>query len=192
MTSTAAMSPTVGTAVEGQSAELTTSAPPPDPTAGLWSRRGGGRASSSPATAARVGVRGRVLDPTSFYILQERATIEQERQPTATATFDVQQKWEGVVTEVNGATFVARLLDLSGSRPDQEAEIYIDEVSPRDRKRLAAGAIFYWYIGYRDEANGDRERASRIRFRRLPPLTTAEVEAARQRAAAMRARLGWR
>jgi hypothetical protein len=110
----------------------------------------------------------------------------------APARFDVLQKWEGVVTETNGNTFQARLIDLVGERPDQVAEVLLNEVSPRDRKRVSRGAVFYWYIGYRDEPNGDRERTSRIRFRRLPALAPSEIESAERAADALRARLGWR
>jgi len=113
-------------------------------------------------------------------------------QPARQTRFGVLQKWEGVVSDVGDEAFRARLTDLTGDHPDQEAEIYVDEISPRDRKRIGPGAIFYWYVGYRDEPNGDRERASRIRFRRLPSLDRYEVESAERAARALRDRLGWK
>jgi hypothetical protein len=112
-------------------------------------------------------------------------------QVSAPARFQVLQKWEGIVLDVRRTSFVARLIDLVGNEPDQEAELPIGELSPRDRKRLIPGALFYWYIGYRDELSGDRERSSRLRFRRLPPPSEPEIARAREAATKLRSALGW-
>jgi hypothetical protein len=179
-----------GTAVLTQDGgALAATAPPPDATAELWALRNARDLSSS--GTALVRSRGSLLSATGGNVSPEAATREVGAQRTVPARFDVLQKWEGVVTAVNSETFRARLVDLTGAQPDQEAEVFLNEVSPRDRRRVVQDAIFYWYIGYRDESNGDRERASRIRFRRLPPLTDSEVDAARRAAEALRARLGW-
>jgi len=68
------------------------------------------------------------------------------------------QKWEGYVTEVGSVTFRARLHVLLGEGSDQEAEIYIEEISPADRGLIEPGAVFYWTIGYWIGPRGDCER----------------------------------
>jgi hypothetical protein len=112
-------------------------------------------------------------------------------QSEASSRFVLLQKWEGEVLSTNGSTFRARLLDLTGDNPDQEAEIRVAEVSPRDRNKIRPRGVFYWYIGYRDSLNGERERASKFYFRRLPQLEEHEVERARRAAAELRSALGW-
>ncbi len=92
-------------------------------------------------------------------------------------TFRTIQKWEGYVLEVFEETFLARLTRLEGEGPDQEAEIYLEDLDNPDRALVTPGAVFYWSIGYLDKPSG-RIRASIIRFRRLPGWTKAEIEAA--------------
>jgi hypothetical protein len=168
---------------------------PADPTASLWwhGRRGGTTGSGSTgAIAAAVGGDA-AFRRSAVNSFSEVGTIDMRAgQPALPARFSVLQKWEGTVLSVDKETFSARLLDLNGDRPDQEASIYLEELSPRDLQRLVPGAVFYWYLGYRDEPNGDRERASRIRLRRLPPLSVGELVEARAWASRLRARLGWR
>ncbi len=105
--------------------------------------------------------------------------------------FTALQKWEGVVLRIQDETFSARLSDLTTAHADEEAELPIAEVSAADRDLLQAGAFFYWTIGYLDDRYGQRQRASRIRFRRLPAWTHEEVEAARREADALAEQLGW-
>lgn len=97
-------------------------------------------------------------------------------------TFITLQKWEGYVTQVGTETFWVRLTDLTGSAPDEEAEIALSEVSPGDRPLVADGAVFYWMIGYRDDRSGQRHRESLIRFRRLPAWTSQEMAAGARQA----------
>lgn len=89
------------------------------------------------------------------------------------------QKWEGYVTEVGNTTFWARIQVLLGEGGDQEAEIFIEEISLEDRALIEPGAVFYWTIGYLDKPSG-RLRVSHIRFRRLPVWSEQEIEAARE------------
>jgi hypothetical protein len=95
--------------------------------------------------------------------------------------FNARQKWEGFVIEVREDTFIARLTPIIGEGPDQEAEIYLEEIEPEDQSLIQPGAIFYWSIGYLDRPSG-RRRVSLIRFRRLPAWTKQEREAARAKA----------
>jgi hypothetical protein len=102
--------------------------------------------------------------------------------------FNAIQKWEGFVIEVTEDTFIARLTPIVGEGPDQEAEIYLDEVKPDDQSLIEPGAVFYWSIGYLDRPSA-RLRASIIRFRRLPTWTKREIETARTKAARLKALL---
>lgn len=84
------------------------------------------------------------------------------------------QKWEGYVTAVLEETFRARLIPMKGQGGDQEAEIFLQEIDEKDRELIEPGAVFYWSIGYDDRPSG-RQRASRIRFRRLPTWSASEI-----------------
>lgn len=99
------------------------------------------------------------------------------------------QKWEGYVTEVKEDVFCARLIPIVGEGTEQIAEIYIEEVDNPDREMIEPGAVFYWTIGYNDKPSG-RQRASIIRFRRLPIWTQSDINAASDRCANLREVLG--
>lgn len=96
--------------------------------------------------------------------------------------FRVIQKWKGEVTQINEDTFQARLIPLKGEGPEQNAELYFEDISDSDRPLVAKGAIFYWSIGYQVKASGQRMRSSVIRFRRLPAWTKRDLNRARKRA----------
>ncbi len=93
----------------------------------------------------------------------------------------VVQKWEGHVIEIHEDTFTARLIPISGEGSEQEAEIFIEEVSAEDLSLLKPGAVFYWSIGYHSRPCGSRMNVSVIRFRRLPIWTRREIEDAKSR-----------
>jgi hypothetical protein len=71
--------------------------------------------------------------------------------------------------------------ELDPNSPEEEAEIPMDEVSAMDLDLVRPGALFYWSIGYRGHASGQRSRESLIRFRRLPRWSMEEVEHAQRR-----------
>lgn len=98
-------------------------------------------------------------------------------------TFIALQRWEGTVVQCEGATFRARLTDLTADGPDEEVELLIDDVPEEDRSLVEPGGVFYWAIGYLSAPSGERPRISSLRFRRLPVWSTSELEAARERAA---------
>jgi hypothetical protein len=81
------------------------------------------------------------------------------------------QTWRGEVLSVGEDSFIARLEDLHGVIPDEEAEILLEEIVSDDRDLVREGAIFYWAVGYLEKVRGQRLRASLIRFRRLPRMT---------------------
>ena len=92
------------------------------------------------------------------------------------------QKWVGIVTDIRGELFFARINDLTNEKnPPEIAEIPIEEISPEQRNHIEKGAIFYWNIGYLD-ASGTRYRQSFIRFRNLPLWNDEDLEIANQKA----------
>lgn len=118
------------------------------------------------------------------------ATTAHASQEIIARGVQILERWDGVVLEVGDKTFRARLLDEKDGRPRAEADVFVGELSPHDRPLLKPGAIFYWHIGYRDP-HGDRERVSRIRFRRLPPKTKADLKRAELEADKIRSQFGW-
>lgn len=116
-----------------------------------------------------------------------------DRSPAAKgAAVRALQSWEGVVLSVRDESFTVRLVDVTGRRPDEEAEIDKEELSDFDLDLLHPGAIFYWTIGYRQQMpRGARERISQIRFRRLPAWSASELAAAQDRADALAHVLDW-
>ncbi len=100
----------------------------------------------------------------------------------AMEAFVALQRWEGIVTECREETFLGHLTDLSAEGPDEEVELLLEDIPDEDRSLVAPGAVFYWAIGYRFEASGQRSRVSSLRFRRLPVWSASELEAARARA----------
>jgi hypothetical protein len=91
-------------------------------------------------------------------------------------------KWEGRVLEVTEERFVAVLTDeLHQGRPEEAADIPLEEVSSVDRDLVTVGAFFFWTVGYNVRASGQRSRVSIIRFRRLPRWSVEEIENAYRR-----------
>lgn len=108
------------------------------------------------------------------------AVWKQEPEPLREA-FLALQRWEGIVTECGGVSFIARLTDLTAEGPAEEVELSLEDVPREDLPLVEVGAVFYWSIGYRDDASGQRWRASTLRFRRLPVWSESELKAAQER-----------
>lgn len=105
-------------------------------------------------------------------------TLPMVKPRTGMPVYVPEVQWEGQVLEVYEDSFLARLVDMSGKNPDEEAEITFDAVQDDDRTLLRPGAIFYWQIGYRQEG-GTRCSVSMLLFRRMPRWTKFELEAIR-------------
>ncbi|MCA1704070.1 MAG: hypothetical protein LC808_12725, partial [Actinobacteria bacterium] len=104
----------------------------------------------------------------------------------------IHQRWEGYVEAVSKAGFEALLIHLAeGSRDEERTEIDFDEVSAFDRPLIEPGAVFYWSVGYRVRASGQREGLSVIRFRRLPTWTPDELRVAERAARETMELFGW-
>jgi len=98
------------------------------------------------------------------------------------------QCWEGIVASVQKDVFSAKLFDFNPPHSESMAEIYLAEIDDEDRTLVTPGAVFYWTIGYQDRPSG-RQRASIIRFRRLPVWKASDLELACKKADALLARL---
>ena len=90
--------------------------------------------------------------------------------------FKCVKKWECVVIQVEEDTFTARLVDASGESEDSMSAFSIDEVSRDDRRLIEPGAVFYWSIGYKENASGTRTRESILVFRRVPAWSKQALE----------------
>lgn len=105
--------------------------------------------------------------------------------------FQLLQQWEGLVSSVSDRDFTAVLRDLSNpSQPDEEATFSLEETSEQDKGLVVPGAIFYWVIGYRTSASGQKTRSSDLRFRRLPVWTRSEINRLAKKAAEFEEVLG--
>jgi hypothetical protein len=106
--------------------------------------------------------------------------------------FKVLQRWEGTISEVLQDECVAQIRDLTvPGNPVEEISFSLEELPESDGHLVQPGAVFYWSIGYDDRIDGQRNRRSTIRFRRLPVWTDKELEAAQRKAEAIRRDLGW-
>jgi len=106
-------------------------------------------------------------------------TIKKNNVPTnySRVREDIKQRWSGVVLAVDDEDITVRLEDLTNcDNPNEIIVLSRDEIDNNDQKLLMPGALFYWYIGYRQGVKYTKERFSIIRFRRLPQWTKREVE----------------
>lgn len=95
----------------------------------------------------------------------------------SSAHFETIQKWEGIVEEIFEDHFVARLYDLTADISDtiEEADIQIDDVNLSDRVLIEEGAIFYLTLGKERHKSGRIQKVSRIRFKRVPPMSEEDL-----------------
>ena len=106
-------------------------------------------------------------------------------------SFEPDVSWEGVVLDVSGDSFNARLVDMNNPSQYEEAEILNTAVSDQDDIELIKpGAIFFWSIGRRIEGRRS-EQVSWIQFRRLPVWTKSEILQSKQEATELYRKLGW-
>lgn len=77
---------------------------------------------------------------------------------------------EGIVVSIDKDWFRVRLVDPEDEHPDEEVDIFMDQVSTPDLGLVAPGALFFWAIGYVTR-RGTRELVCRVTFRRRPVAT---------------------
>jgi len=94
----------------------------------------------------------------------------------------IKQAWKGVVLSQDNDTFTARLEDKTQpGNPDEVVTLALDEVPKQEQYLIETGAMFSWYIGYRQGEKYPRERFSKIRLSRLPKWTAREIQDAHKR-----------
>lgn len=98
-------------------------------------------------------------------------------------SFQLLQQWTGQVKQITADSFVAIISNVTDpDAPDEEVELGFEEVAPDDTRLVRPGSLFYWSVGYEDGIGIPRQRVSRIRFRRLPGITTRDVARAKETA----------
>jgi hypothetical protein len=85
-------------------------------------------------------------------------------------------KWQGQITSVETDTFEADLFDLSDPSIVEHGKFLKTEVPPEDVGFIRGGAVFYWYVGYRDMSFGQRKRESIIWMRRSGRIAQERFE----------------
>lgn len=97
--------------------------------------------------------------------------------------FISEQEFEGLVETIdeNQKYFWARLIDVTGGMPDEEAEFSFVEVTKDDWPLIVPGALFSWNIGL-ECRNRQMRRVSEIRFRRFFQFSKDTINKAEQRA----------
>jgi hypothetical protein len=88
------------------------------------------------------------------------------------------QEWEGIVTIVRKDGFTARLIDLTHSNPDEEADFSSSEICPDDLDLIVPGAIFRWSVGALKMPGGANRPTSHVVFTRLPQWTKPDLDRA--------------
>lgn len=134
-------------------------------------------------SSANVGVGNQTLQRNISMAEEPLFILNPPRQgPPVIARFDIEQEFEGSVIAVDpdSETFTARLVDVSGGGPDEEAEFSLREITD-DRHLVVSGAIFSWIIGLQWRRQ-QAVRVSEIRFRRLPPFSSEAIARAEARA----------
>lgn len=98
-------------------------------------------------------------------------------------SFQLLHQWEGQVKEVKKDSFVAFISDKTNpENEDEEVDLDLREVDSNDLNLVRPGSLFYWAVGYEDGRGVPRQRVSRIRFKRLPGLTTRDIGRAKENA----------
>lgn len=92
--------------------------------------------------------------------------------------FQVIQRWEGIVTDVDDKTLTASLEDLTNDgNPTEIATIDLREIPDEDLSLAVKGACFYWSVGFITSSQGVTiRRFSELRFRRLPAWSKSEIK----------------
>ena len=91
--------------------------------------------------------------------------MDERRGLTIVDDLDIVQRWECVIRRVDDHEFAAVLYDMTDrSKPEEEATFSLSVVADDERAFVIPGAVFYWSIGYRTSARGQRTRAYRLSF----------------------------
>jgi hypothetical protein len=115
--------------------------------------------------------------------IQEIRPIPRTRDDVFLRSFQLLQQWEGQVKEVTHDSIVAVVSDKTNlDNEDEEVELDLAEIDPDDLYLVRPGSLFYWSVGYEGGRGIPRQRVSRIRFKRLPGITTRDIGRAKKNA----------
>lgn len=89
----------------------------------------------------------------------------------------LKQSWKGVVLEICGDEFEAKLQDLSNPGTYEVATLSTEDICKEDLELFSRGAVFYMAIG-RTIENGTQQNVHTLRFQRLPAWTSVEIDKA--------------
>ena len=89
-------------------------------------------------------------------------------------------KWHGQVVKIGEDFFEAELTDLSKPGITEVAEFAVNDVAENQRALLRPGALFYWFVGYRDTPDG-RQKGSQMWFRRSGQMDQSSFSSAREK-----------
>jgi len=89
---------------------------------------------------------------------------------------EINQRWEGVVVNVEGDGFLARLVSLSDEEEEQEVKISFSLVH-KEKDQIAPGVFFYLYFG-NELFEGDSRIKPFTRFliKTIPRIDPKEIE----------------
>ena len=135
--------------------------------------------------ATRAPVGGSAVDAASDDAASR--IVELPPRPQPESRFQLLQLFECTVIAVTEGAFTAVLRDQTASaraESDEEATFDLSDVADGDVRLVVPGAVFYWYIGYRIAAWGQKSRVSELRFRRLPAWSRSDLAAIEREAAA--------
>jgi hypothetical protein len=121
---------------------------------------------------------------------RQTATNRTPSRVAASPSLDVTARWTGTVEEVRADTFSAAVEDSEGRFPPHEVELSTNILNDFDLPLLAPGASFHWVMGYRRSTDGYRRFESRVRIRRIPPVSIWRRKAGERWAEEFRAALG--
>ena len=106
--------------------------------------------------------------------------------PSSAVPMRVEESWNGVVTRVDNDAFEASFVAQEGGSPRLQAEFSTGLIDPDDLELLLPGALFELTVGRARVYETRWMPTMRIRIRRLPVLTEADVDDALEAARAIR------
>jgi len=90
--------------------------------------------------------------------------LNEEQENVIDVTFQIENKWEGVVVDIDGEIVYSKMKEVS-SGDDYEYNFKKKDVPSDDRPLITEGALFNFYSGY--QVKGKTRKNSRIiKFRR--------------------------
>lgn len=92
------------------------------------------------------------------------------------------------VDELLESSFTAIYWDSRGPR---RVRFKLEDLAPEDRELVKPRAEFHWSVGTEVREDGRRSTTSLLLFRRRPPISRAQWQAALHRAAKTAQQLGW-